>query len=71
MARDRIDLTRWLYLVQAEYREMPGLHLSKPQVRRFWGLDTETCDALLNALVAAEILRCTARDGYVLSSAGH
>lgn len=30
----------WLRLIHAEYREMPGLHLTKPQVQRLWGLDT-------------------------------
>jgi hypothetical protein len=57
----------WLQLVQAEYREMPGLHLTKPQVRRLWGLDNVTCDALLDALEATRFLRRTSRDGYVLA----
>lgn len=59
---------RCLALVQAEYLEMPGLHLTKPQVRRLWCLDTETCDTLLNVLVAADFLRRTPRDAYVLST---
>jgi len=40
----------WLQLIQAEYREMPGLSLTKPQMQRLWGLDRATCDALLARL---------------------
>jgi hypothetical protein len=29
----------WLQLIQSEYREIPGLHLTKPQVQRLWGLE--------------------------------
>lgn len=48
--------------VQAEFLEMPGLRLTKPQARRLWGLDTVSCDALLNALLDAKFLFQT-RDG--------
>jgi hypothetical protein len=61
----------WLQLVQAEYREMPGLHLTKPQIRRLWGLDTVTCDALLDVLETTRFLRRTSRDGYVLACSSH
>ena len=61
----------WLQLVQAEYREMPGLHLTKPQVRRLWGLDPVTCDALLDALETTRFLRRTSRNGYVLARPSH
>ena len=57
----------WLQLVHAEYREMPGLHLTKPQVQRLWGLDAATCDVLLDALEANSVLRRTSRNGYVLA----
>ena len=60
-------ISDWLQLVQAEYREMPGLHLTKPQVRRLWGLNAVTCDALLDALETTRFLRRTSRDGYVLA----
>ena len=52
-------MTRWLELIQAEYREMPGLSLKKPQVQRLWGLEAFVCDALVDALVAARVLRPT------------
>jgi hypothetical protein len=60
-----------LRVVQAEYLEIPGLHLTKPQARRLWGLDPYMCDALLDTLVAAQFLRCTPRGAYVLAGSGH
>ena len=54
-----------VHLVRAEYLEMPGLHLTRSQVRRRWGLDEPTCDALLNALVRISFLRQTRGGGYV------
>ena len=54
-----------VHLVRAEYLEMPGLHLTRSQVRRLWSLDEPTCDALLNALVRLRFLRQTRGGGYV------
>jgi hypothetical protein len=48
--------------VQGEFREMPGLRLTPAQARRLWGLDEESCEALLGALVASKFLART-RDG--------
>jgi hypothetical protein len=48
--------------VQGEFLEMPGLRLTHAQARRLWGLDTESCDALLLALVDSKFLFRT-RDG--------
>ncbi len=59
------SMTEWLSLIQAEYREIPGLRLTKPQVRRLWNLDPSTCDALLAELEAARFLRRTPKDAYV------
>jgi hypothetical protein len=56
----------WLDLIQAEYREIPGLSLNKRQMQRLWGFDALVCDALLDALVAARVLRRTVRDTYVV-----
>ena len=38
-------------VITAEYREMPCLSLTKPQMQRLWGLETIVCDALVDALV--------------------
>ena len=60
----------WLHLIKAEYLEIPGLHLTKPQVQRLWGIDTMTCDALLEALVDAQFLRRTHAGAYVRRDGG-
>jgi len=59
----------WLQIIQGEYLEMPGLQLTKPQVQRLWGLDPDTCDALLDALERSRFLRRTDHDAYVLADA--
>ena len=67
MTAEQSTATDWLRLIQAEYLEMPGLHLTKHQVQRLWGLESSLCDALLDALVASEFLNQTPRGAYVLS----
>jgi hypothetical protein len=57
-----------LRVIQAEYLEMPGLHLTKPQAQRLWGLDATTCSAILDVLVASQFLRRNHRDAYVLAA---
>jgi hypothetical protein len=58
---------QWLHLVRSEYLEMPGLHLTEAQMRRLWGFDQQTCEQVIEALVAINFLRKTAQDGYVLA----
>ena len=60
----------WLQLIQSEYLEIPGLHLTKPQVQRLWGLDPVRCDSLLDALVDARFLKRTPTNGYMRADAG-
>jgi len=55
----------WNQVIRSEYLEMPGLSLTKPQARRLWGLDQDTCNALIDSMVAAKFLRRTSRDCYV------
>jgi hypothetical protein len=62
--------TRWIQLIKAEYREMPGLSLTKPQIQRLWGLDRDTCEALLASLEQARFLKRTLANGYVLAERG-
>jgi len=62
----RVD--RFIQIVQTEYREMPGLQLTKPQMRRFLGVDVMTCDAVLDLLEREKFLRRTPKDAYVLQS---
>jgi hypothetical protein len=64
-------IAHWLQIIQAEYREMPCLSLTRAQVQRLWGLDSFVCDALLDALVAARVLRRTMNGLYVKADSGH
>jgi len=70
MRPETSDNAYWLGLIRAEYLEMPGLHLTKPQFCRLWGLEPDKCNALLEALVAAQFLRLTSRGVYVLANLG-
>ena len=55
----------WLHRIQAEYREMPGLSLTQPQMQRLWGLEPDLCDALIESLVSARVLKRTATGHFV------
>jgi hypothetical protein len=67
MSAEQSTMTDWTRLIQAEYRDMPGLILTKPQIRRLWGLDPQTCDLVLDTLVATAFLQKTPRETYALS----
>ena len=58
-ARDLVERIR------AEYRDMPGLCLTKQQMRRLWALDTSVCDATVDELVASGFLRCRSDSSFV------
>lgn len=60
---------QWIPIVRGEFQEVPGLHLTKPQVRRLWGLDPPTCDALLDALVDGRFLKRTHDGAYARADA--
>ncbi len=54
----------WLQRMRAEYTEIPGLHLTKPQVQRLWGLDPIISEALLDTLIDERFLRKTPTGAY-------
>jgi len=60
---------QWLQIIRGEFQEVPGLHLTKPQVRRLWGLDPPTCEALLDALVDGKFLKRTHNGAYARADA--
>ena len=64
-------IAEWVQVVRGEYREIPGLTLTKAQVQRLWGLDPITCDAVLGALVDTGFLRRTANGAFARSDGGH
>jgi len=55
-------------VVRAEYLEMPGLRLTKPQVQRLWNLDPQMCETVVSDLVSMGFLRHTPDGGYVLAA---
>jgi hypothetical protein len=42
--------------IRGEFLEMPGLRLTSAQAERLWGLESQTCLALLESLVEARFL---------------
>jgi hypothetical protein len=58
----------WLQIIRGEFSEVPGLHLTRQQFQRLWGLDTETCDTLLHVLMDQKFLRQTPDHSYVRAS---
>jgi hypothetical protein len=65
MNTHRGGVRRLLERVRAEYDEIPGLDLTKRQMARLFGCDPATCDALVDALLDARVLRETTRGTYV------
>ena len=65
MAHEQTTVGRWLELIQAEYREMPGLNLTVSQAQRLWGLDNSTCAFVLTTLVERRVLRQTTGGTYL------
>jgi hypothetical protein len=49
-------LTDWLNIIRGEFQEMPGLHLTRSQFQRLWGLDTRMCDETIDVLVKSRFL---------------
>jgi hypothetical protein len=50
--------------IQSEYREMPGLRLTRAQAQRLWGLEATTCGAVLEYLIEARFLCRTSAGEY-------
>ena len=53
-------LAALLQLVREQYRDIPGLTLTKPQATRLFGVAPSVCAAMLRALVMENFL---SRDG--------
>lgn len=51
--------------IRSEYREMPGLNVTRDQARCLWALDPDVCDRLLAHLVRTGFLARTAQHTYV------
>jgi hypothetical protein len=67
MIAEQRTIQDWVRLIQAEYLEMPGLNLTKPQIQRLWTMEPAVCDRVVEALVASAFLEKTDRQAYVRS----
>ena len=54
--------------IRSEYREMPGLNVTRDQARCLWALDSDECDRVLAHLVRSGFLARTAQNTYVRAS---
>jgi len=61
---------RYVDLIRAEYRESPGLRLTKGEIERLWQLDSTTSEAVLATLIDSGVLRRTHSGAYVRADAG-
>ena len=65
------SVSHWANLIRAEYQEMPGLSLTRQQMERLWGLDSFVCGVLVDALLAARVLRKARNGSYVAFHSAH
>ena len=65
-----VSFSELLRRIRSEYLEMPGLRLTAPQAQCLFGLDSQTWDAVLAALLAAKFLAHT-DNGMVAMAARH
>jgi hypothetical protein len=59
------NIQYWSQIVRGEYLEVPGLLLTRSQVQRLWGIGSQLCDDILQALITARFLERTSGDGFV------
>ena len=62
-----VTFSELLCRIRSEYLEMPGLRLTAPQARCLFGLDSETWDAVLAALVDAKFLSETRNGMFAMA----
>jgi hypothetical protein len=55
---------------RGEFLEMPGLCLTIPQAARLWGLDTDSCSRIIDALVDVSFLRWTSEGNVARADRG-
>ena len=53
-----------LFLIRAEFLEIPGLQLTQRQIEHLWGIDTQMAAAILCSLVEAHFLTRTPAGAY-------
>ena len=68
--REDATIENAVALMEAEYREMPGLVLTPGQARRLLGLDDSTCRRAIATLTQRRFLKQTAGGAYLRERAG-
>lgn len=63
-----IDASFLVRLIRAEFREMPGMHLTLMQAAKLWHLPIDRCASLLEALVREGFLARGCDDRFGLRS---
>ena len=53
-----------LFLIRAEFLEIPSLQLTQGQIEHLWGIDAAVAGAILNSLVEAHFLTKTPAATY-------
>lgn len=53
-----------LFLIRAEFLEIPGLQLTQGQIEHLWGIDAAIAGAILSSLVEAHFLTKTPAGTY-------
>lgn len=56
--------TQIVRVIEAEFREMPGMRLTDAQIRRLWNLPADVCDSLLKQMCRVGTLRQDAKGRY-------
>jgi hypothetical protein len=51
--------------IRTEYQNMPGLKLTHDQACRLWGVNVETCEAAITALVEEGFLHTTGTGKFI------
>jgi hypothetical protein len=64
-AREHSTTEKAIALMEAEYREMPGLILTPRQAQRLLGLDDSTCALAIATLTRRRFLKQTAGGAYL------
>jgi hypothetical protein len=62
----RLDDIAWV--IESEFKEMPGMRLTSPQVKRLWNLSAYDCERVLDYLVGAGRLTQDEDDRFCLAS---
>ena len=70
MVTENEGIREWTRRIRAEFMEMPGLALTRRQVKRLWILDAPLCDAVLDRLLESGFLRRRRDDTYCRADRG-